>query len=208
MRYDLAEQGFQLKRYPCGGVIHTAIDAALLIREKLDKLPAGQGPQITAIHAGISNYAANRARPDYPAETEAAKFNLQYVIGFSLANGTPNLDSFAAPARNDPRVRALAERVSVSIDPEFANATTHYPTRLRVELSDGQAIEEVRYQPSGAADFPLSLSQIEEKFTACATQVIEGDAAQKLLALLHCLGEQAGFEQLWPLLRQAENAVT
>src|SRR5256885_2077985 len=33
--YDLAERGFRLKRYPCGGVVHTAIDAALIIRDKL-----------------------------------------------------------------------------------------------------------------------------------------------------------------------------
>ena len=53
-RFDLAEHGFRLKRYPCGGVIHTGIDAALELREEL-------GPRIadiTAIKAGITKYAA------------------------------------------------------------------------------------------------------------------------------------------------------
>ncbi|MFT5448077.1 MAG: 2-methylcitrate dehydratase PrpD [Gammaproteobacteria bacterium] len=203
--FDLAEQGFQLKRYPCGGVIHTAIDAALLIRQGL----GGQlGGQISAIHAGISNYAANRANPEYPTQTEAAKFNLQYVIGFALANGSPKLDSFAAPARDNPRVKELAQLVSVSLDPEFADARTHYPTRLRVTLSDGRVLEEVRYQPSGAQDYPLSTAQIEEKFLNCATQVIDNEAAGKLLALLREFGEQSCLGQLWPLLQRSANDVT
>ena len=35
---------------------------------------------ITAIKAGISKYAASRAGEQYPANMEAAKFNLQYVV--------------------------------------------------------------------------------------------------------------------------------
>lgn len=202
--YDLAEQGFQLKRYPCGGVIHTAIDAALLVRQQLGE----QVTQIAAIHAGISDYAAKRAKPEYPTNTEAAKFNLQYVIAFALANGSPKLDSFESAARDDSRVKGLAQLVCVSLDPEFANARTHYPTRLKVTLSDGRMVEEVRYQPSGSAKFPLSLAQIEAKFINCATQTIDNEAAEKLLALLHELDEQSDLEPLWPLLQNSANDVT
>ena len=53
---DLAERGFRPKRYPCGGVIHTGIDAALTLRDEL-----GPGvAEISAIKAGISKYAANQ----------------------------------------------------------------------------------------------------------------------------------------------------
>ena len=49
--FDLAERGFRPKRYPCGGVIHTGIDAALTLRDEL-----GPGvADISAIKAGISN---------------------------------------------------------------------------------------------------------------------------------------------------------
>ena len=81
--FDLAERGFRPKRYPCGGVIHTGIDAALKLREELGPRVA----DISAIKAGISKYAANRASEQYPASTEAAKFNLQYVVAYALANG-------------------------------------------------------------------------------------------------------------------------
>jgi 2-methylcitrate dehydratase PrpD len=48
--FDLAERGIRPKRYPCGGVIHTGIDAALKLREQLGPRVA----DITAIKAGIA----------------------------------------------------------------------------------------------------------------------------------------------------------
>lgn len=197
-KYDLAENGFRLKRYPCGGVVHTAIDAALIVRDKLG--PATT--EISAIHAGISKYAADRARPDYPADTEAAKFNLNYVVGYAFAHGVPKLDAFEAAARNDARVKALAQTVTAAIDPEFADARENYPTRLRVTLKDGRTFEEVRYQASGARQFPMSQAQIDEKFLDCAAHAVPNDTANAILAVLKRLGEGPSLGELWPLLRR------
>ena len=44
---------------------------------------------IVAIKAGISRYASERASEQYPASSEAAKFNLQYVVAYSFVNGAP-----------------------------------------------------------------------------------------------------------------------
>ena len=129
--FDLAERGFRPKRYPCGGVIHTGIDAALTLRDELGPRVA----DISAIKAGISKYAANRASEQYPTNTEAAKFNLQYVVGYALANGPPTLSAFGEDAIKDARVKALARMVSVAIDPAFADAHEDYPTRLTVTLA-------------------------------------------------------------------------
>src|SRR3954454_1192761 len=197
--YDLAERGFRLKRYPCGGVVHTAIDAALIIRDKLGPATV----DISTIHAGISKYAADRAKPEYPADTEAAKFNLHYVLGYSLAHGAPKLESFETAARNDPRVKALSQMVAVATDPEFADAREHYPTRLKVTLEDGRTFEEVRYQASGTQQFPMSQAQIEEKFLDCAAHAVSKSTAGAILAVLKRLGEPPSLQELWPLLRRA-----
>lgn len=197
-QFDLARYGFQPKRYPCGGVIHTAIDAALIIRQAI-----GEGAEIAGIHAGISRYAADRAKPDYPVDTEAAKFNLQYVVGYALARGVPKLDAFDPPAINDARVKALARMVTVAIDGEFADARTHYPTRLKVTLKDGRTYEETRRAPSGAPQYPLTQAQIEEKFLDCASHAVDQAAAEQILAALKTLGDRPSFDGFWPLLRPA-----
>jgi 2-methylcitrate dehydratase PrpD len=195
---DLAERGFKPKRYPSGGVIHTGIDAALKIRETLGARVA----DITAIKAGITKYAANRASEQYPTNTEAAKFNLQYVVAYALAKGVPKLDAFDEAAIKDERVKALARMVSISIDPEFADAVEDYPTRLVVSLADGSKVEQAWYYASGSRQHPMSKAQLEDKFLDCAAQAVSADVAKKILATLSTLGEQKSFDELWPLLRR------
>jgi len=179
-------------------VIHTGIDAALKLREVLGPRVA----DITAIKAGISKYAANRASEQYPANTEAAKFNLQYVVAYSLANGVPKLAAFGEDAIKNERVKALARMVSVAVDPEFADAHEDYPTRLTVTLADGRTVEQLFVYASGTAKYPMSQAQIEEKFFDCAAQAVAGDAAKKILAMLRTLGEQPSFDDFWPLVRR------
>jgi 2-methylcitrate dehydratase PrpD len=197
--YDLAEVGFRPKRYPSGGVIHTGIDAALQIRDELGPRVA----DITAIRAGIAKYAANRAGTDYPANMEAAKFNLQYVVAASLANGVPKLETFEPKAINDPRVKALAALVSVVIDPEFADAIEDYPTRVAVTLKDGRTVERLVVFASGTAKNPMSAAQMREKFFDCAAHAgVERPVAEKIATTLDRLGEQPSFNDFWPLIRR------
>jgi 2-methylcitrate dehydratase PrpD len=197
---DLAEVGFRPKRYPCGGVIHTGIDAALQIRDEL-------GPKIAdivAIKAGIAKYAASRAGTEYPVNMEAAKFNLQYVVAASLVHGAPKLATFEPDAIKDERVKALAKTVTVSIDPEFADAIEDYPTRVAVTMKDGATLEKLVVYASGTAQNPMSAAQMRDKFFDCAAHAgIERLAAEKIAGTLDRLGEQPSLQELWPLLRKA-----
>ncbi len=198
-RFDLVEIGYRPKRYPCGGVIHTGIDAALSLREELGPRVA----DITAIKAGISKYASNRAKPEYPADMEAAKFNLQYVIATSLVRGVPHLATFEPESIKDERVKALAQMVAVSLDPEFADAHEDYPTRVAVTLKDGRTIEKLVVDASGTPKNPMTAAQLRDKFFDCAdhAKVIRGNA-EKITAILDKLGDQAPMSELWPLLRK------
>jgi 2-methylcitrate dehydratase PrpD len=198
-KFDLAERGIRPKRYPCGGVIHTGIDAALKLREQL----GGRVADITAIKAGIAKYAANRASEQYPTNTEAAKFNLQYVVASALVHGAPKLNSFSEEAIKDEQVKALARKVSVAIDPEFAEAHEDYPTRLTLTLADGRTLQELVIYASGTAQYPMTPAQIEEKFFDCAAQAVSADAAKKIFGTLGALGEQKSFADFWPLVRRA-----
>jgi 2-methylcitrate dehydratase PrpD len=198
-KYDLAEVGFRPKRYPCGGVIHSGIDAALQIRDELGAKVA----DITGIKAGISKYAASRAGAEYPVNMEAAKFNLQYVVAASLANGVPKLATFEPEAIKDERVKALAKMVSISLDPEFADAIEDYPTRVTVTLKDGRTVERMVVYASGTAKNPMSPAQMREKFFDCAAHAgVERPVAEKIAATLDRLGEQGSLNELWPLLRR------
>jgi 2-methylcitrate dehydratase PrpD len=103
-RYDLLEIGYSLKAYPCGGRGHTAIEAALALREQLGPRVA----DIAGIHCALSRSSAQRVNADYPSTVEAAKFSAAYVVAYSLVHGTPHIPAFTEAALNDARVKAMA----------------------------------------------------------------------------------------------------
>jgi len=55
-RYDLAERGYKLKRYPCGGLSHASVDAALALRDNLGK----HFSAISSIKVGVTKNAGQR----------------------------------------------------------------------------------------------------------------------------------------------------
>ena len=197
--FDIVDRGFKPKRYPCGGLGHTAIDATLEMREAL--LP--RLSDIAGIKASITRYAAARIGPTYPVSIENAKFSMPYLAATTLLHGAPMLAAFTEPAIADARVRAAARLVSVAIDPEFADIFEESPSRVIVSFADGSRLERLRYYASGTLQFPLTPAQIEAKFMDCAVQAVDKERAGRIFAALQTLGEAPSFDELWPLLRGA-----
>ena len=196
-RYDLVAMGYDLKAYPCGGLAHTAIEAALALRERL----APRLSDITSIHCSVTRNAGQRAGTQYPQSVENAKFSLAYMVAYSLVHGAPMISAFTEEAIKDEKVKAVAKTVSASVDPALGPGTRESPAILKVTLSDGQTFEQrVDYQ-TGSIQNPMTQAQIENKFRDCAAQSVKADVASKILAVLNALPARPSFEDFWPLLR-------
>jgi len=197
--FDLAEHSFTIKAYPCGGLAHPAIDAALEIRDELGAAVA----DIVSVKVGITRYAALAIKTDYPQSAESAKFSAPFLIARALVHGAPRIAAFTEAAIADARVRALAGMVSASIDPSLGDPTEiPRPARVAVVLADGRRIERVRGFALGSPGRPMTAAQIEDKFFDCATQAVDRPRAERILAILAALGEAPSLAGLWPLLRR------
>ena len=197
-RYDLVEIGYSLKSYPCGGRGHTAIEAALALREQLGPRVA----DIAAIHCALSRSSAQRVNAEYPNTVEAAKFSAAYVVAYSLVHGTPRIPAFTEAALNDARVKAMARLVTAGADPELSDAMGDSPAKLKITLKDGQVLEARRDYATGSPQVPMTQAQVEAKFLDCAAQALPADVARKVLAALNALPDLPSFNELWPLLRR------
>ena len=195
--HDLVDRGIWIKRYPCGALLHSGIDAALRLREEL----GSRLEDIAEIHVGVTKYTAKRAWLDYPNSIEAAKFNMNFLVSYALTHGAPGIAAFSESAIADERVRALAGRITVGVDAEFAELVEAWPARVTARLVDGSKREVVQQFSFESYKTPLPRAELEDKFFECAGLVVSRTNAQQLLALLSTLGEQPSFERFWPLLR-------
>jgi len=190
-RYDIVERGFKPKRYPCGGLGHTAIDATLELRNEINVA------DVTAIKAGITRYAASRIGAKYPTSIESAKFSMPYLAAYTALYGPPMLAAFEPAAIADESTKALAHKVSVAVDPQFADVLNESPARVVVTLGDGRRVERTRYYASGTPQAPLTTEQVEEKFFSCAQRAVDKGAAARIFAFLNRLDREPSFDPLW-----------
>jgi 2-methylcitrate dehydratase PrpD len=196
-RYDLVSIGYDLKSYPCGGLTHTAIEAALALRERLSPHLS----EIAGIHCWVTRNAASHAGVEYPHSIEAAKFSVAYLVPYALVHGAPKITAFTDAALRDEKVQALAKTVSASVDPELGPGTGGSPARLKVTLRDGRSLEHRVDFASGSSQNPMTQAQLEEKFFDCAAQSLDNGTAKKILATLNRLPDGASFDDFWPLVR-------
>jgi 2-methylcitrate dehydratase PrpD len=196
-RYDLVAMGYDLKAYPCGGLAHTSIEAALALRERL----APHLTEIASIHCSVTRNAGQRAGIQYPQSVENAKFSLAYMVAYSLVHGAPMIGAFTEDAIKDERVKAVAKTVSASVDPALGPGTRESPAILKVTLADGQTFEQRVDHQTGSIKNPMTQAQVENKFRDCAAQSVKPDVAGKILVALNALPAQPSFDDFWPLIR-------
>lgn len=99
------------------------------------------------------------SRPDQPVKVRASSFDEAH--------------------RNDPRERAVAERVTwrVAELPEFPQS---FPARLRVVFRNGDSHEAYVRHNLGSPGNPMDASAIASKFLGCTAPVLGDDAARDL----------------------------
>jgi 2-methylcitrate dehydratase len=104
-----------------------------------------------------------------PTTRETADHSLPYVVAATLVDGGFSDAIFAAQRLSDPRILALAGKITVDEDAAFTQAfPAKFPCRVEIALRDGTTRSASRDVPHGHHDDPLTDAEVEAKFTALA----------------------------------------
>ena len=103
------------KLYACCRYNHFALDA-LLAMTRAGEVRADQVERVVVTTIPFGPRMADPA----PASMLGAKFSIPYAVAAALVLGRADVSAFAEPALGDPRIRALAARVEVRVDPEMS----------------------------------------------------------------------------------------
>ena len=174
-----------IKPYPVCHFIHGCLDAAL---ELHGTFPMGDVAQVIAwLAKDTLPIVAEPAEAKQRACTEyEAKFSAQFVVAKALQYGRFGLAELTPAALSDTATKDLAAKVICRADPE-TQFPTYFSGGVTVVLKDGRKLH--RYVPinKGAGARALTADDIQSKFVANATLLLDEERALSALEAIMCL---------------------
>jgi 2-methylcitrate dehydratase PrpD len=168
------------KRYACCRYNHPALDALLAMAAR----EAFSADQVERVVVTTIPFGPRMADPA-PGSMLAAKFSIPYAVAAALVLGRADVPAFAEPARADPRIRALAARVEVRVDPEMSPRRADYPTAVvEVVLRDGRRRSASTTVVRGDFEDPVPAAEIVDKFLALATEPLGAARAREVVRVV------------------------
>ena len=153
--------------------------------------------QIARIRTGVYRASAEICGNPDPVTPAEARFSLPYCAGVMALRGAITPADFSDAALNDPRIREIAAKVEIAIDPEAETAFPALrPATVDIRTVDGSVFHHHQFTRKGDPDAALSDAEIAAKFHALAAPVIGPDGAQALVSAIDRLDQLADIRAL------------
>jgi len=187
--WEMLRTSFKL--YPCCHLNHAYLDAVARLRRDTG-LRAEQVAEVEClVPAGevpiVCEPAEAKRRPRTPYD---AKFSLPFCIAAALSEARVGIGAFTEESIRDPRLLALADRVSFSVDSSSRYPET-FPGWVKVRLRDGRALEAREESQRGGPDRPIAPDEVIGKFRENASRVIPADRVTEIERAVLGLGGAA-----------------
>ena len=194
--WKVSENGYKL--YSCCGHTHTAIDAALALRQAHGWTAAEVLDQVREVRVATYGPGWEIVSERSPHTPYQAKFSLAYVVSVALLEGAVGLTQFSedrfgpAGVTGDALARFLP-RVQPAVSAELtAMYPAAWPARLEVELADGRVLRAGGDFPRGNQENPVSTAELETKFRGLVEPRFGAAASERALALVRSLRDHPG----------------
>jgi 2-methylcitrate dehydratase PrpD len=165
--YYFIEPGISIKPYPCGSLIHPAMDGLLDLVLEQDIKPE----DVDEIRFGTSSNVLTALRYDEPQNALEAKFSIPFCLAILVVERAAGIGQFQDEVVQMPDIRQLVKRVKKYLDDEIeAKGYDLIRSRIDVRLRDGRSFTIYPELSRGTPQRPMSRSELEAKFHDCASQ--------------------------------------
>ena len=185
VRYEMLNNAY--KPYPCGIVIHPAIDACLhLVRDQHLNYQ-----DIDRIELRVHPDALNLCWRKLPENVLDAQVSLYHWVAACLVFGRAGVPEGELEAVMHAEVRALQQRAQAVAD----TAMGSNQAAIVVHLRDGKKLERKTQDVTGSVTNPMSDAQLGDKFLGLVAPILGPRRAQVLLDkcltmnAVHCAAE-------------------
>jgi 2-methylcitrate dehydratase PrpD len=146
------------KPYPCGFVVHPAIDCVLGWRRENPKVQVDK-----VVVTGNPLMATRADRPNISTGRES-QVSVQHAVAAALTFGKAGLEQFTDACVNDPAVRALRGKVEVLRDEKYPTIAA----AVEITTANGETHYLVERAARGSDTNPMSDRDLEDKLRDAA----------------------------------------
>ena len=137
-----------------------------------------------------------------PPNMLAAKFSLPYAVAAAVTQGATDVTAFYEDKLADVDTLSLAERVTVSADPEMDLRRYDYPAaRVTVSLRNGRILSESVVAHHGDHRNPASPEELRDKFLFLTKDALGETRVREVADAVARLEDMADIRELTALLR-------
>ncbi len=172
-RFEIALNSY--KPFPCGVVIHPALDGCLQLRANHKIAPEDIQRIDLRVHPLVLELTGKKA----PGSGLEGKFSIYHAVAAAMVRGRVGESEFSDATVRDPAIIDLRQRVTARADPAIAEDQV----RITIVLQDGRRLETFVEHAIGSARNPMSDSQLEAKFRGQAEAILPRDRVSRLLDL-------------------------
>jgi 2-methylcitrate dehydratase PrpD len=196
-RFEIVRNYF--KRHACCRYNHATLDALGSI---IGKLPERRIHPEDIAKVEVMTYSlAAELNDQSPANSTAAKYSIPFSVATFIVHGHARVPSFALQAVNDPVIKALAQKVTVTEDITFtAMMPEHRPSSVRITLSDGTILEGKVLSNKGDFDDPYSPAELREKYFEVTDSIWKHEIAEGLYCQVMALENVEEINQMTALI--------
>ena len=177
-------EALSYKPYPCGRLLHAAIDAALTARARLEIERPDHIESVTveADPAGHNDQFGRGLPKRHPTQVVEAQFAQPFLIATALVHGKVGISE--VDGLGDVSVLALSDRIAgVARDGRPKGSLS-----ITVQRIDGRSVTVEASDPIGSPEKPLTNAQLEAKFRDCARNAVQSLSDASVDAVLAAIG--------------------
>ncbi len=152
--WELAANAY--KPYPCGIVLHAAIDACLQLRAESGFAPG----DVASVAVRMNPLALEITGRETPASGLAGKLSVAHAVAAALVHGTAGVAQFTDACVREPAIVELRRKVTTQADTTCDKAEAH----VEIALKDGRYLARHIAHATGSLEKPMSDADIEQKF--------------------------------------------
>jgi 2-methylcitrate dehydratase PrpD len=167
---DYVTMSILLKRFPAHITAHTPVQAI----EELKEAHSFAGPDVASISIAGEERVARVNNIPAPTDLMMAQYSVPFCVALALYRDARDPQAFNDAAVRDPDIRALAAKVTITIDQEV-HAHGALASTVAVTLKDGRTFTRRVEHFKGTPENPLGPDEMRDKFLRLTRKYREGD---------------------------------